>query len=811
MEPVLPGRYAVLTVGGIRRGTRLYAFTLADAVSRFPEDGPIAVEGGPRPLPIVQRTGECVTVDVPPGPFAALAIGISPRFDPANAWTANRPRIDWAFPTHGEPGGRVVLIGRNLVAADQYRHSPPDEPVSYGDLRTGQTRVVARRVGRRTFHEVAVTQSSGYEARVELPASLRPGRYEFFAHNGRGGAGGWSNPLTLTVGKPQPEPTRVIRVDDYVRPGESVRITNYWAAVGANEPPSRGGTADRAIARALAALRRGGGGILQFSAGIYDLGRTIVLPPGTVLRGMGATRTWLRGPGSRGPVGPYVLITGERDFAVEDLRVTATYAPLVVCAPTFLPPTFEEAIACPFSWSRPRARNVAIRRCHIEQKFAAHLDRRKDDPAFVERIDKLALAQDSRFRALCLRGDDLIVEDNTIYGGGTCIQLNGAQSVRISRNTLRIGPGGGGVTALASLQWPRSHPKRSRGAIVRGNYCRNILVEENDIRGYSERARSGVYFLYGGEHFHAARNRIGDLAEIWDCEALGCHLWSARWTEPTIRMLGPTTAIIVDPRGEVAHECLDDAMIEVIDGRGTGQIRRILRRRGDRVELDRPWIVAPDRTSRVVFTAPPPFLKVSFVDNQIASAGTLVLFWGCGHDVVIDGNRCAHGPGIQVCSIRLAAAQKVWGGVAFCTLTHNTLAHGWADPAGDDILFNACESCVTGLQQVGVINNPCIRVADCTAAGYDHLGWIVRENLTTDNSGIVFKTRFQPLRKQESGELLKRFWTLRHAGVVIENNHARDSAIGVLIEKGARVKVRGNTARNVASPVVWTRSKAWGR
>jgi hypothetical protein len=262
-------------------------------------------------------------------------------------------------------------------------------------------------------------------------------------------------------------------------------------------------------------------------------------------------------------------------------------------------------------------------------------------------------------------------------------------------------------------------------------------------------------------------------------------------------MTAPTIGEIIDPTGEVTHECLDGAMIDVVGGRGMGQIRRIIRRTGNSFEIDRPWRLDPDATSDIVFTAPPPFWQMTFIDNVGRRTGINVILWGNSNDVVLDGNTSSDGIGISVWSIRLPADQKVWGGAIFTSIINNKLAMNWFTPTEQEIKH--------GVGAGGGICNPCTKFIDCTAEGYDMLGYIVRNNALVNNSGIVFKTTFT----QAAGETLASRpcdvqWTIRNAGVVIENNFCKDSLIGVMIEKGAHAIARNNVFDNVRHPVVWT-------
>jgi hypothetical protein len=253
-------------------------------------------------------------------------------------------------------------------------------------------------------------------------------------------------------------------------------------------------------------------------------------------------------------------------------------------------------------------------------------------------------------------------------------------------------------------------------------------------------------------------------------------------------MTGPTTADLLDPAGEVTHECLDGAAVEIVDGYGIGQTRRILRRDGNRVEFDRPWAAPPDDTSVTVFTAPPLFERMTFVDNRVVSQAVNVIVWGCSHDVVIDGNYTADGPGITLWSVRLAGDQKVWGGAAFTQIVNNVADMGWCVPPPEHALEAAAGICFIASKHPTAVEQ-----------GYDLLGLVVRGNRATNNSGMALRMTF---RRDAPGGDAKR-WRARGFGLIMERNLCTDSRFGIVLEKDARVAVRGNRFRRVDRPLVW--------
>ena len=771
MEPVIPGTLAVVTVGGAEDDTRVFAFRLANGPSQAPGAGNAKPVGKVIELSVAQREGEALTLDIPRGVYALLAIQTDPLFQPESAWIANRPRIDWSDYSLAECGRPFRLIGRNIVPAQCYLPANPENPESFGGFLSGKTQCVARRRGgtRNTFRAIPVTRSSCYEAHLEIPSDLKPGDYEIYVHNGLGGALGWSEPFQVTVQKRQVWPKTRFRVDDYLADTRNI---------------------DDAIATALQAIERNGGGILEFGAKIYPITRTIVVPRRTVLRGAGMDRTQIRLPTGDGPKPPYVAVMGDGDFVVEDLRIQAVHCLVLICAPCIEATTWEEGYDAPEKFGDRRAANVTVRRCHLETHLLGGRMRRKDQ-AQLDRVIKYILGglqSLAGYYSILIRGTDVTIKDNVIHGSN-CIGLKHIEHGVMSRNRLAVGAAGTGIFCESRLEWPANHLQNG-GAPIKGRYSREILIEENEIFGASEFTRNLIMIYSGSENIHFARNHLHDIPPTTDGESFLTHLWPARWIKPRIRMTGPTTGLIIDPEGEVTNECLDGAFIDVIEGRGLGQLRRVIKRTGDRFEIEKPWRFDPDETSRISFSAPPPFRNMTVVDNTLKESPINIIIWGYSYDAVVDGNRVSDGPGITLWSVRVEAAQKVWGGIAFASIINNTIERDGGISAGAEE-----NSWPIGITFIGANYKS---VTD----GYDLLGMIVRNNRLSNNAGIKLKITFPSGVEGVP-------WRARNAGLVIEGNHGKDSPIGLAVEKGAHVIVRNNTCRNVSHPVKWVDAESW--
>ena len=818
MEPVSPGTFCVITTE-LPVDQPLYAAVMPNGRALLPDSAgtPKVLKG--RRVKVVDRKGDCVTIDLPKGPNGVIAFSDQANFAPDQAlWLANRPRLDWSYPLAAEPGRSLRLLGRTCVNPGRYVTKDPAHPVSAGGFVKGITRVALRPVGGRKWMEIEAEKSTGYEIHAMLPRRLKSGAYEVSAHNGWGGVWGWSEPMRLEVVRNKAWPTRVFKVDDYLGDAPSGHPNfdiygNYRGPVGTDENRAEVDcfknfgafgerTADAAIAAALEAARKNGGGIVEFSGRIYDVTQTLVIPPRVVLRGQGMNRTWIRTPFGEGPRGPYVVITGDADFAVEDLRIVTLYAVVAIAAPEWVPATFDEAADKPWHMFKPKlGRNVAVRRCFIHQRISdgwgRHISKNcsEEERKWIDRINNhYGLAPDCKgskmfFSGIRLRVHQAEITGNTVYAAQNPINLMGCRSVRIAGNKLLSGAGGTSVQMCGWREWPADE----KSSPIKDSYLREILIEDNHLASLSDRSRNGSFFYQSGYLGYMARNRIMDSSRGSDGEGIGNHLWMERWTQPKLRMTGPTTGEIVDPAGQVARQDLIEGVIEIVDGRGVGQLRMITARQGDRIEIEKPWQIIPDETSLLSFTAPAPFHKLVYVDNWIENTGPSIILWGSSNDVVVDGNTTVYGPGIGVWSCNIAKLfTNITGGAVFTQVLNNTLDVGMFQPDDAALLRHSSES----LPQHGVIANMGYQPAD----GYDFLGLIVRGNCTRNNSGIILKKTIIA----EDRDL----HISREAGLVCEGNFAEDSQVGIALEKGLAIAVRNNRARNVKRPLVWFDFKA---
>jgi len=142
-------------------------------------------------------------------------------------------------------------------------------------LRSGRTELTPRLV-----HEARAPRISDPRLLYfEVPAHAEAGTYELLVHNGNGGPYGWIGAGRVTVEKPTPTPERVVNVRDHGAMGDG--LANDFDA----------------ISRAAAAAAKADGGAVFFPPGVYAVDSTLVVPPGTTLRGASREASIIKGVG----------------------------------------------------------------------------------------------------------------------------------------------------------------------------------------------------------------------------------------------------------------------------------------------------------------------------------------------------------------------------------------------------------------------------------------------------------------------------------------------------------------------------------
>ena len=583
------------------------------------------------------------------------------RVNGATAWWAWPPRV--ALGGDGVPPSTVLLMGKNLKLAGV-------EPHVY-------------LCGPNGAQELPVLAARAYQLTVEIPNALAPGVYKLFAHNGTGGPFGWSEPVQVEIVEAPAASQKQIDV----------------AAFGAK--PDDGNDDAPAIQRAVDAAAEAGGGVVQFAAGVYHLGKTITLPdvPGSGIHllgaGMGnydAPSQAVTGSGTTlrylpaGPIPDCLVYVACRRSSLRDLTLIVGHEGIVRTIHDHQSPSRVAA--------RVVQHDVTIRNVRM-----VLLDLRPDVP---QQQRKDLQIYDAALHLLAPGAANLLVCDCEFHSAGSGIEIGGLQrghtdagypdpstnDVCIERCVFRgYSPG---------FYKEPGHPAsyQHMGIFNEGIQVPNgkrVIIRECDFAGADRKGgkmmnRSISIYNTSTRDLFIADNRSHDVGMVCrrddrlvnQGEQILFHFRYPHGGYFDVCDAGPNHVAVnpADPRngGKLTgpHIAFDRAASRVLDevgsndhwivfvsaGKGAGQYRVVVGadRSPDQIALkvERPWRVVPDATSRVTLTTAfrrniilGNTIDAGFIDPRSKVAG--ILFWYNAFENVIAENtlrRVGYGVGL---------------------------------------------------------------------------------------------------------------------------------------------------------------------
>ena len=720
-DPIRPGETALLIGEGFGEKPQVEVARLPDGAPGAPAGARVAWPGAGRRAEVLQAGNQCVKFLVPaalkPGAFAYRVTG------PAGATVGilNRPAIWWAqgdLGPAGSPGGRVRVLGKNLAA-------PGGGVGEWESGRVGEG--VKGSAGRSAAAPAPIIALSGpttvrlpaeadaYSAWAELPRKLPGGQYQLSFHNGCGGASAWSESVRFAVAKRQPWPDKAFNVRDF----------------GAD--PTGANDSTPAIQAALAGAKDGG--VLFFPRGRYRVTDTIGVPRFTTLRGEARETTSLFWPDTEKP--PKALVRGTNTFAVESLTLYASNHANVIVA----------------DQTEPDAGDVAIRRVRVRADiYRGHLKPEEVHARFTASLANSTGGSDS----LRLGGRNVEVTDCDIYGSGRALFLSRVRGGRIAGNTFYNG------------RW--------------GWYCISgsdgLVFENNRIIGGDLQATGGGLNCLDGstcsQNVYYARNSL-TLMHGWDREAMTSDAGGGCYYGAVASSLGSQVTLAEEPTA--GGRAWAGAARFLLDGRGRGQYRQIVRIEGKTVTLDRPWLVPPDATTTASIT----MLQrhYLFVGNDFTDAGVALQLYGMAIEDIADGNVSTRTAGFHNFGMNYHGVQPSW----YIQWLNNEIREGNSYRSGHDNYMLAGEA------HLGIFGFP-------PFADYQHpitLGCVARGNALRNNAHIAIGGS-DPDNPGLTLPLVQE--------VVVENNSIANSDVGISLRRASRgVLLRNNRFQAVKEPV----------
>lgn len=571
-DPIGPGETALLFGDGIGAGATAVGERVPDLPVTRPPDGAVApiTMSGATPLQVLASSEVSAKVVMPDGPVGMYAVRLTGKSGPTAPVLLNRTEVWWWMGAPGdaaEPGGTLRVFGKNLG------------PATKAWLASGAQAVALTPVS-----------CAKYAATFTVPATVAPGAYKLWVHNGFGGAHGFAAPLDVNIRAAKPWPTTTFNVRDFGAKGDGVADDTA------------------AIAQALAKAGAAGGGVVWLPKGRYLVSAKLTVPRFTVLRGEKREAVWIYV--SRIPPAFDGLIAGSGDFAVENLSIVSqTTQHLIVCPD--VPNMYTQRGRGYQPDPALDGRNVHLRHVRIQHLFWSH--RITSKPGFSETAGPATVV---------LAGPDMEISDCDIVAAGMPLHLIRPHHSVIDGN--RIGMGRGGFYLLSDVEQ----------SVVTNNHFQALDLEGSG--GGTHEATYNVYF---------AGNMYDDIFGA-DREALTFDSpYYAKW----IGRVGTVSGSTIETAGKTwtpgelkGWACL------ILAGKGVGEYVPIVDNTATAITLASPLPVAPDATSTLdirVNRANTVVTNCTFGDCSVA----VQLYSEC-YGFIIDGNKSARNGGSYACS-----------------------------------------------------------------------------------------------------------------------------------------------------------------
>ncbi|WP_428329105.1 glycosyl hydrolase family 28-related protein [Mucilaginibacter sp.] len=458
-----------------------------------------------------------------------------------------------------------------------------------------------------------------FSVSVDVPANVQPGSYALYFHNGIGGKTAWSEPLKVSV----------IPAPDNSNADRTFNVKDYGAA--------GDGTNDETAAfnKAIDAAAQNNGGTIYIPRGRYMLTSELKLPVNSTLKGESQTLTQLFWNSQNWAVGslPNSLISGTNHFAVKDLNIWASRAWGVIVSGGPLNKQGNITLE-----------NLLIRQS-TEMSSKVYSTKTYRDALEAELNSKWLST------GIVLSGENVKIRNCDINISGMFNFLGGIsgmiQNCKFTMNQTGV-----------NQPYMITHPK---GLIFEDCYKQIIGF------GYGST-------IDESHDLYEARNII-PYNYVNNRESMTLDGGSGGYSGNIISASG--NKIILTAQGRtnqwVANRWKGGGIF-IIDGKGAGQFRRIIKHGLDTVYIDQPFLVNPDSSSVISITTIRK--NLFFVNDEVSDAGAFQ-FYGSAQNCVVSGLKMQRSGGIESRgALVYNGKQPNWYiDIDNCTLTDGNYSH----------------------------------------------------------------------------------------------------------------------------------------
>jgi hypothetical protein len=561
-------------------------------------------------------------------------------------------------------------------------------------------------------------EGDAYCLNVKLPPDLKVGDYKLFVHNGYGGGDGWSAPQKLTIEEPLAWPQTVFDVRKFDAVGD--------------------GTDDdtAAVEAALDAAGSAGGGIVYFPRGRYQVRKTLIIPRFTVLRGEREDLVNILWPDT--PEALPMMLQASNSFGIEDL--------------TFYCGNYK--IFLQADRSGPDAGNILISKTRIRANvFRGHMPPDEVDKRWRE---GMKVGFGGGYWLLNFGGKNIHITDCDLYSSSCVYALYDPQGAVIERNIIGAG------------RWGGSGVFGGEGVVLADNQ-----YVGNDLMSWGAAGGLGYENL---AHVYIARNSFA-LEHGGDREAITSDAPGGLFCGPVVACTGTSLTLNAEIK-TVGDKHWAGAGVFILNGKGMGQWRRLVSWDGTRIEVDRPWEIDPDQTSKVTITWA--LTQWLILNNTFTDVGISIQLYGSAQEHICAGNTTARSNGYHNFGMNYHGIQPSW----YIQWLGNAITEGNAYSSGHDnyLLSGDAHLGVFALPGDPTIDDPLTFA--CVMRGND-----LRNNAQIDIGGTdPFNPSFRHPIVQE---------------VVAERNEVSDSDVGIFVRRASSgVLVRENKFTRVTEPML---------
>lgn len=559
-------------------------------------------------------------------------------------------------------------------------------------------------------------EGDGYCLNVKLPADMKVGQYKLFVHNGFGGGSGWSEPQALDIQKPSNWPQKLYNVRAYEATGDGIADDTG------------------AVQSALAAAEANGGGVVYFPRGRYQMHTTLTIPRFTVLRGEREDLVNILWPDTPEPLP--LMVKASNSFGIEDL--------------TFYCGNYKTFLQA--DKTGDDAGNITIRRTRIRANaFRGHMTSEEVDKRWREG-QKVGFG--GGYWLLAMGGRNIQITDCDLYSSSCVYSLTNPQGALIEHNIIGAG------------RWGGSGVFGGDGVILADNkYVGNDLMSWGAAGGLG----------YGNmAHVYIARNTF-DLEHGGDRESITSDASGGLYYGPVVNCSGKSLTL-AEPINTSDKRWVGGG-VYILSGKGMGQWRRMAAWDGTKIEVDRPWDIDPDATSKLTIVwALPQWL---ILNNRFTDVGISIQLYGSAQEHICAGNTTGRSAGFHNFGMDYHGMQPSW----YIQWLGNEITEGNAYNSGHDnyMLSGDAHLGVFALPKNAEIGDPLT------------YGCVVRGNHLRSNARIEIGGS-DPYNPSYTKPVVQE--------VVVEKNEVTDSQVGIFVRRASSgVYLRDNKFTRVVEPL----------